>query len=271
MNEIDSSRYSSISRSMDRKQFQEIILSSDVDVRLERLQVDGVLSQLFPEVQAMVGFGGGDTGHKDLWGHTKQVVAQCVKQPVEVRWAALFHDVGKVKCFKVINGEVTFRHHEAASAQLFEAASMRTGFFDAQETHDIKSIIANLGYVEGYIREWTDSAVRRVHRETGIYFLACIDLSRADITTKYAAKRLAHHERIKELHDRAMELARLDARLPALPKGLGRVLGERFNLNPVVDLGPLMTKLKAAVEDGLLERSSSVETILEFIQKERLL
>ena len=44
----------------------------------------------------MVGFGDGEWRHKDVWKHTKQVVRQAVPR-LEVRWASLFHDIGKVK------------------------------------------------------------------------------------------------------------------------------------------------------------------------------
>ena len=46
------------------------------DEELELLVETGVLEQVYPEVSAMVGFGGLEHGHKDLWWHTKKVVAQ---------------------------------------------------------------------------------------------------------------------------------------------------------------------------------------------------
>ena len=105
-----------------------LLLSRNVIDNLEGLQTGGTLLVMFPEVQALVGFGGDDSGHKDLWGHTKQVVSQCVPK-ANVRWAALFHDVGKVKCFRRIEGVVSFHGHEAVSAKLFKRAAERTNIF----------------------------------------------------------------------------------------------------------------------------------------------
>src|SRR5690606_11028569 len=92
----------------------------------ELLEETGVLAQLYPEVAAMVGVGGGGSGHKDLWWHTKCVVGQAA--PIRaVRWAALFHDVGKVDTFSRASGKVTFHGHELLSARLFDQAARRSG------------------------------------------------------------------------------------------------------------------------------------------------
>jgi len=256
---------------MIRKEWDAVLMGSNVRTRLEELQVAGVIRDTFPEVQAMVGFGGGDSGHKDLWGHTKQVVSQTVRRLPLLRWAALFHDVGKVKCFRHTNGVVSFHNHEAMSARMFDKAAKRTGLFSDREALDIRTYIYDLGYIEGYLSEWSDSAVRRVYRQTGTFFEGLIHLSRADITTKYTGKRQTHYLRIKELRTRALRLAEADALLPPLPTGLGDVLLSTFKLHPAKELGPLMKKLKKDVELGLLERSASVETILAYIEKEKLL
>src|SRR5262245_10346087 len=85
---------------------------------LEVLQGSGVLADTLPEIQAMVGFGGAGQGHKDLWAHTKLVVKQTKAQP-SLRWAALFHDTGKVSTLSRATGKVSFHQHEFVSARLF--------------------------------------------------------------------------------------------------------------------------------------------------------
>src|SRR5690242_21203419 len=66
-------------------------------------------STLFPYTtlfRSMVGFGDGEWRHKDVWKHTKQVVRQAVPQ-LEVRWASLFHDIGKVKTRSITDRKST--------------------------------------------------------------------------------------------------------------------------------------------------------------------
>lgn len=238
--------------------------------RLEDLNRNGSLAEVFPEVQAMVGFGGGDTGHKDLWGHTKQVVAQTI-QFKTLRWAALFHDVGKVKCFsRNADGEISFHGHEVVSARLFMAAAKRTNFFSGDEIDEIRFLIEYLGHVEAYETSWTDSAVRRLYKLVEGHFNDLCALARADITTKNTQKKSKHLLRVKELKDRAYAIAAKDAIPPALPSGLGEVLSKEFGIPPSEKLGDLMKALRERVERSELERQASIEKIVEFVKTEKL-
>lgn len=256
-------------RPLTRQALDGILISRDPVNRLEHLRMNGVLRLMFPEVQKMVGFGGGDTGHKDLWEHTKRVVAQTILVPI-VRWAALFHDVGKVRCFTVIEGKVSFHGHEAYSARLFKQAARRTALFTDQEEEDIRFLIEHLGHVEEYDSSWSDSAVRRLHKLAGGHFDNLLALSRADITTKHADKRQKHYERIKELRDRALEIARVDAIPKALPTGLGAALSAAFGIPPSPALGELMQKIRASVEAGELERQAEIDAIVQFVRDRKL-
>jgi len=250
--------------------FDSILLSRDVEDRLEHLREIGTLLGMLPEVQALVGFGGGDTGHKDLWGHTKQVVSQCVRR-TNVRWAALFHDVGKVKCFtRNANGVIAFHGHEAESARLFRRAADRLRFFTKDEREAIHFLIHHLGYIEEYDSNWTDSAVRRIYKHTINHFEDIVALARADITTKHAYKRAQHQTRMQEFWDRALEIARKDAIPPALPTGLGDVLSQEFGIPKSKKLGNLMAKLKEAVEMDKLDRQPTVEAVLQYVRDHKL-
>lgn len=230
----------------------ETALMSDSPVEaLEALQVAGKLP---PAVQATVGFGGLDEGHKDLWDHIKKVVSQTVPRPL-VRWAALYHDVGKVAVFSRASGKVTFHGHESVSAKLFNREAHSIGF-EHEDRLYIRSLIHDLGHIESYESSWTDSAVRRVHKLVGDHFTDLIDLARADITTKHDDKRQRHHRRVAELKARAEALAAADAIVPALPKGLGDVICKELGLTPGRELGVLMGRLKVAVEAGELPRQA---------------
>lgn len=248
---------------------EQALLSDDPEEQLELLQTSGVLAELYPEVQAMVGFGGDGQGHKDLWAHTKQVVRQSIRRP-SVRWAALFHDVGKVKTFSTELGKVTFHSHEAVSARLYERAARRTEV-PAEFRKDVSFIVRHLGYLEAYQRDWTDSAVRRVHKELGRHFDDVLALARADITTKRAERRQRHHERMAELAARAEDIAQQDARVPPLPKGLGAEIMSRFSLRPGPIVGTLMKELEAAIDGGRLMPRAETEIYLDYLAHSPLL
>jgi poly(A) polymerase len=242
----------------------QALLSERADEQLELLQATGILADIYPEVQAMVGFGGDGQGHKDLWAHTKQVVIQSVPRR-EVRWAALFHDVGKVRTFSTDSGKVTFHSHEAVSARLFDRAAKRTAL-PAETQRTVSFIVRHLGYLEAYQSDWTDSAVRRVHKELGDHFDDVLALARADITTKRAERRQKHHERMAELKRRAESIALEDAKQPALPKGLGLEVIQALGLKPGPIVGQVMRELELAVMEGKLPAQAPSSVYLEFLR-----
>ncbi len=242
----------------------QALMSSRPDEELELLHTTGLLAELYPEIEAMVGFGGHGQGHKDLWWHTKQVVTQT--EPCRaVRWAALFHDVGKVPTFARENGKVSFHGHEIVSARLFDKAARRTGIEDALRK-ETRFLVRHLGQMESYERGWTDRAVRRFYLQCAKHWDALISLACADITTKHADRRRAHRARMKEVDDRAKKIAKEDAKLPPLPTGLGSVLIEQLEITPGPQLGRWMNQLKEAVEAGELPERADPEVYVEHLR-----
>lgn len=244
----------------------QALLSERPDEQLELLQSTGVLAEIYPEVQAMVGFGGDGQGHKDLWAHTKQVVLQTVLRR-EVRWAALFHDIGKVRTFSTESGKVTFHSHEVVSARLFDRAAKRTAL-PMPTQKKVSFIVRHLGYLEAYQSDWTNSAVRRVHKELGEHFDDVLALARADITTRRPERRQKHHERMSELKRRAQAIAEEDAKLPALPKGLGLEVIQALKLTPGPIVGQVMRELELAVAEGKLPPQAESDVYIAFLREQ---
>lgn len=232
--------------------WNRVLIGKHPDAGLELLQQTGELRSVLPEVQRVVGFGGGSQGHKDLWAHTKQVVKQS-KAKLHIRWAALFHDVGKPESFSRETGKVSFHQHEFASARLFREAMKRTGLLEGEVWDKTHFLIHNLGLLEGYSAEWTDSAVRRLHKELGEHFEDVLLLGRADVTSKHAHKRERVQQLMHDLSERARKIAAKDAIVPPLPKGLGTALMSAFNIPPSKRVGELMKTLEGSVgEEGPL-------------------
>lgn len=241
-----------------------VLMGKHADAGLEVLQSTGVLGQTLPEIQAMVGFGGAGQGHKDLWEHTKLVVKQ-TKAQASARWAALFHDTGKVSTLSRETGKVSFHQHEFVSAHLFRKAIHRTGLLDRGTATEVHAIVRNLGLVEAYASDWTDSAVRRLHKELGEHFDRVLLVARADITTKHAHKREKHHVRLHELAERAARIAEQDAIVPPLPKGLGDALMRAFGISPSKRLGDLKASIERAVCEGRVEGHRDAAHYVEFL------
>src|SRR6185369_16634688 len=234
------------------KAVEQAIMGRDVDVALEWMHQAGILRALFPELEATVDLvQEAGRQHKDVWAHTKQVVKQTVRRPL-VRWAALLHDIGKVPTRTFTPDGVHFHGHAEVGARMFDRVHGRFGFA-RDERQTIRFLVKHHLRTNQYSEAWTDSAVRRFHREMGPYMTDLLDLSRADITSKRPGRRKQLLEQISALADRVDVLAAEDAKLPPLPGGVGTAIMDAFELAPSRLIGDLKRTLEAAIESGELE------------------
>lgn len=254
-----------------RPWLDRVILAPHADAGLDTLLTTGILDVLLPEVQAMVGFGDGEWRHKDVWKHTKQVVVQAESR-LEIRWSALFHDIGKVRTRTIApNGEVHFFGHAEVGARMFDKLERRQGLFasDSALRKEIRFLVLHHLRASQYDGKWTDSAVRRFAREMGPYLGDLLCLSRADITTKRPEKKRRGISMINQLAERIATLAEEDAKVAPLPKGVGADLMAQFGLPPSKLIGDIKRALEAAVEAGELEAGQPSEYYVQHVAEHR--
>jgi poly(A) polymerase len=235
-----------------RAAVEQMLMGTSIDIALEWLHATKILAVLFPELEATVDLVQ-ETGrqHKDVWDHTKQVVRQTVRRPL-VRWAALLHDIGKVPTRTFTEEGVHFHGHAEVGARMFDRVSQRFAFA-RDERHTIRFLVKHHLRTNQYGDQWTDSAVRRFHREMAAHMTDLLDLSRADITSKRPGRRKQLLEQIGALADRVDRLAEQDAKLPPLPGGVGTAIMTAFEIPPSRLIGDLKRALEAAIEAGTLE------------------
>jgi poly(A) polymerase len=246
-------------------------MAEDPERGLDELLEAGALSAIFPEVHAMVGFGDGEWRHKDVWKHTKQVVRQSVPR-LEVRWAALFHDIGKVKTRSITgDGKVHFLGHAEVGTRMFDKLEKRLGLFGSEPSlkNTVRFLVLHHLRANQYSPDWTDSAVRRFARELGTHLEDLLCLARADITTKRPEKKRRGLQQIEELQQRISGLAQEDAEVPALPGGIGDEIMKAFALPPSRRIGELKNMLEDAVHRGEIAPHQPAEAYVEFIRANR--
>ncbi len=254
-----------------RRWLDRVILSHHPGEGLDALLVSGVLDGLLPEVKAMVGFGDGEWRHKDVWKHTKQVVAQSVPR-LEVRWGALFHDIGKIRTRSISEtGEVHFFGHAEVGARMFKKLDKRQRLFHHEPAlkDTIHFLVLHHLRASQYDGQWTDSAVRRFSREMGPHLEDLLCLSRADITTKRPEKKKQGIAMIHALGERIGQLAALDRVVPPLPSGVGNALMETFGLPPSRLIGDIKRALEGAVEAGELPPHQESEFYVDYVAQHR--
>ncbi len=253
-----------------RAAIETMLMGRDVDEALEWLRATKILPVLFPELAATVDLVQ-ETGrqHKDVWDHTKQVVRQTVRRPL-VRWAALLHDIGKVPTRTFTDEGVHFHGHAEVGARMFDKVSQRFAFA-RDERHTIRFLVRHHLRTNQYSEQWTDSAVRRFHREMSAHMTDLLDLSRADITSKRPGRRKTLLEQISALSDRVERLAESDAKLPPLPGGVGNAIMTAFEIAPSRLIGDLKRALEKAIGDGVLEARREDAYYVAYIARQNLI
>lgn len=252
-----------------REHLDRLLLGQYVQQGLDALLKVGILEAWLPEMYALVGFGDGEWQHKDVWKHSKQVVWQSPPR-LPIRWAALLHDIGKVKTRRVEpDGEIHFFGHSELGAALFRKyIARRLGFGEALRER-VRFLILHHLRASQYEPGWTDSAVRRFIRESGDALQDLLDLSRADITTKRPGRRLQGLSLISELASRIDEVLLEDARVPPLPSGIGNQIMQHFNLSPSRKIGNVKRRLEQEVDAGALEPGREPEYYLSWLEERR--
>jgi poly(A) polymerase len=252
-----------------RARFDRIVMSDDAEAGLDALLEAGALGAILPEVEAMVGFGDGEWRHKDVWKHTKQVVRQAVPR-LEVRWAALLHDIGKTRTRSISpSGEVHFFGHAEVGARMFDKIDRRVPLFTRDEAFkgSVRFLILHHLRASQYEASWTDSAVRRFAKEVGPALDDLLCLSRADITTKRPEKKRKGLKQISDLAERVRNLAAEDAVVPPLPSGIGDEMMKAFGIPPSRRIGELKKALEEAVEKGEVPSHQGPEVYLAFLRE----
>ncbi|MCA9586079.1 MAG: HDIG domain-containing protein [Myxococcales bacterium] len=254
-----------------RTKLDRVVMGEDPELGLDVLLEAGVLEEIFPEVHAMVGFGDGEWRHKDVWKHTKQVVRQAVPR-LEVRWASLFHDIGKVKTRSISpDGKVHFLGHAEVGTRMFDKLERRIRFFSPEPAlrDTVRFLVLHHLRANQYEPTWTDSAVRRFARELGAHLDDLLCLARADITTKRPEKKRRGLNQIDELAGRITQLAAEDAQVPPLPSGVGDLIMKTFGIPPSRLIGDIKKKLEVAIEAGEIEGHQPSEFYVDLIAKDK--
>jgi tRNA nucleotidyltransferase (CCA-adding enzyme) len=168
-----------ISNERIKDELNKIILSDNVKYGLELLRVSRLIEIVLPELYKCVGFDQNNPYHdKSVYGHIIEVISNT--KPILVnRLAALFHDIGKPKCFTVDEKLVGhFYGHEKLSSQIAKEVMTRLKY-------DKKTIDSVCRIVENHMNKSqikSKSAIKRLINRVGVENLeGLLDVMRADI------------------------------------------------------------------------------------------
>jgi poly(A) polymerase len=188
-----------------RDELSRLIVGSSPGASLEAADSTGLTDLFLPELGSLKLEQDPVHKHKDVFHHTLAVVERTPAE-LELRLAAVLHDIGKPKTRRIDEEGVTFHHHEIVGARMAEAR-LRALRYPNSVVSTVKTLIELHHRFHTYRLGWSDSAVRRYVRDAGPLLGDLNTLVRADCTTRNPAKATRLAARMDELEQRIAELA----------------------------------------------------------------
>jgi len=240
----------------------------------------GVADQVLPEVPKLRLEMDEHFRHKDVYLHSLTVLDQAIEledryelgPDLVLRLAALLHDIGKPKTrTRLPGGKVAFHHHDVKGAKMARArlTALR---FPKDVVADVSRLVELHLRFHGYgTGEWTDSAVRRYVRDAGPLLTRLHALTRADCTTRNAAKAQRLARAYDSLEDRIAVLAEREELASIRPDLDGNQIMRVLGISP----GPLVGKayaylLELRLEHGPLGPERATQELLDWAAAEGL-
>ena len=261
-----SERLQIVSAERIRDEFSKLLLGKKVGDALRGLIDTGLAREFIPEVAELETQHDPLHRHKDVLAHSIAVVEKTrASLGLEVRLAALFHDIGKPATRAFVGGGVTFHHHEVVGARMTRDR-MHALRYSKHQVEDVSRLVFLHMRPHTFKMGWTDSAVRRYVRDAGPLLDQLNDLVRSDVTTRNAKRARAIQRRIDELEDRIRELRKkeeLDALRPPID---GNQVIAHLGVEPGPIVGQAMRMLlEHRIEHGPYEPDEAFRMLDEWM------
>jgi poly(A) polymerase len=253
------------------------ILGSENPVKgIYLLYKSGLLKALLPEITNLYGIDERDgIKHKDTFIHTLKVLYNISKttEKIELRLAALMHDIGKAKTkyFKSEQGW-TFHGHDEKGSEMFEKIAKRMKWSNSITDYVSKIIRLHHRPISLAKEEVTDSGVRRLLFEGGESVEDLMLLCRADITTGNKNKLKKYLENFDNLTCKLIQVEEKDKlrnfKPPITGEDIMKAIGQKE--------GPEIGRIKKIIVDSILsgeisnERESAINLLNKIITEEKV-
>ena len=237
---------------------------------LAELQRCGLLQLIIPELAALdIVETRNGRAHKNNFYHTLEVVDNVAKHSdnLWLRWAALFHDVGKTKSkrWEPALGW-TFHNHNYIGAKMIPSIFRRMKLpMDAKMKYVEKLVDLHMRPIVIADEVVTDYAVRRLMNDAGDDIDDLMTLCEADITSKNEVRKKRFLENFRMVREKLTDLKERDYKRLLQPVIDGNEIMEMFSLQPCREVGQLKQYLKDAVLDNRVpnEREPLMALLLE--------
>lgn len=238
-------------------ELSKIMASPVPSIGLTLMRSAGLLKYVLPELDRMAGVERrGRHAHKDNFEHTMKVLDNVAKKSDDIwlRWAALFHDIGKpvTKAYDRNLGW-TFHQHEAVGSkmipQLFRRLKLPTNepmrFVQKMVFLHMRPIVLSEDMV-------SDSAVRRLLFEAGDDVEKLMMLCEADITSGNDNKVQLYLKNFELVRRKMHDLEERDRVRNFQPPITGDMIMKIYGVPPSSVIGEIKEVIKNSILDGVI-------------------
>lgn len=226
-----------------------LLMGAYPETGLTVMRLNHLLGYVSSPLAALVGLPQGRYHVQDAWSHTVKVVAKTERRE-DLRWAALYHDVGKPDTHTVDlkTDDHHFYRHELVGSEIAETELTRLRRPKAQARR-VSRLVALHMRPRAYEPSWRASAVRRLVRDASPDLDDLLDLAWADSCchadwTNQVTLQTSLRERIQKLG----EFAKPKHRLPVN----GIDVMNWLKIAPGPEVGWWLRAAEEAVLEGLV-------------------